>query len=123
MNLDASEVTLNGVAYVPKSAVNQKAESVDGMDYVIVRTYAAGVFAGYLKSRNGKEVELVKARRFWCWYGAASLSQLAVDGTNRPNDCKFPCEVPTVTLLEAVEILPVSAKAQKSIAEVKVWQA
>ncbi len=29
---------------------------------VIVRTYSAGVHFGYLKSRKGKEVELVKSR-------------------------------------------------------------
>jgi len=42
--------------------------------YVIVRTHSAGVFAGELKSRNGKEVDLNNARRLWYWYGAASLS-------------------------------------------------
>lgn len=44
--------------------------------YVIVRTYSAGVFAGNLKSRNGKEVELTDARRIWRWAGAASLLSL-----------------------------------------------
>lgn len=52
--------------------------------YVIVRTYSAGVFAGNLKSRNGKEVVLTNARRLWYWAGAASLSQLAVNGTSKP---------------------------------------
>ena len=59
--------------------------------YVIVRTQSAGVFAGNLKSRDGKEVVLTDARRLWYWAGAASLSQLAVSGTSRPGDfCKFP---------------------------------
>ena len=51
------------------------------LKYVIVRTYSAGVFAGNLKSRDGKEVTLTNARRLWYWSGAASLSQLAVAGT------------------------------------------
>lgn len=89
--------------------------------YVIVRTYSAGVFAGYLESRKGQEVVLKNARRIWYWKGAASLSQLAVDGTSDPAGCKFPCEVPKVELLNAIEILDVSEKAKKSIAEVKVW--
>ena len=90
--------------------------------YVIVRTYSAGVFAGYLLKREGKEVELKKARRLWYWAGAASLSQLAQEGVSKPEECKFPCEVENVTLLEAIEILDVTEKARESIASVKVWK-
>lgn len=89
--------------------------------YVIVRTYSAGVFAGDLESRKGQEVVLTNARRLWYWKGAASLSQLAVDGVSQPNECKFPVVVPRVELLQAVEILDVTPKAKKSIAEVPVW--
>jgi hypothetical protein len=92
------------------------------LKYVIVRTYSAGVFAGYLESRNGKEVVLRDARRIWYWKGAASLSQLAVDGTSNPKECKFPCEVPRVELTEAIEILDVTPKAKESIASVKIWK-
>jgi hypothetical protein len=87
-----------------------------------VRTYSAGVFAGHLESRNGKEVVLRNARRLWRWYGAASLSQLAVDGTSDPSNCKFPCEVAKVELLEAIEILEVTEKAKQSINSVKIWE-
>ena len=90
-------------------------------EYVIVRTYSAGVFAGNIKSREGKEVELTNARRIWYWDGAASLSQLAVDGTSKPENCKFPVPVPTITLTEAVEIIPCSKKAEASIKAVPVW--
>jgi hypothetical protein len=92
-------------------------------DYKIVRTYSAGVFAGELESRNGKEVILKNARRLWYWSGAASLSQLAVEGVKNPDQCKFPCEVATVLLTEAIEILDVTEKAKKSIAAVPVWKA
>jgi len=92
-------------------------------NYVIVRTYSAGVFAGTLVSRKGKEVELSTARRLWYWDGAASLSQLAMTGTSKPQNCKFPAPVRNILLLEAIEIIPVTAKAKNSIAEVKVWQA
>ena len=90
--------------------------------FVIVRTYTAGVFAGMLKSRIGKEVELTNARRLWYWCGAASLSQLAVRGTSKPEICKFPDAVPSITLLEAIEILDVTPIAQKSIESVPVWK-
>ena len=111
-------ITINGEEYVKKTS----AESLDGKPYVIVRTYSAGVFAGFLKERNGKEVELVEARRLWYWKGAASLSQLAVDGVSSPGECKFPCPVPSVLLLEAIEIIPCSAKAKASIEQVEIWQ-
>ena len=92
-------------------------------DYVICRTYSAGVFAGTLKSRNGQEVVLTDARRLWYWDGAASLSELSVSGTKKPKNCKFPVAVPEVTLLQAIELLPVSEEAQKSIEGVPVWTA
>lgn len=91
-------------------------------NYVIVRTYSAGVFAGDLISRKGKEVKLGNARRIWYWSGAASLSQLAMEGTKEPQNCKFPCEVSEVTLTEAIEILKVTPKAKKSIKEVLIWE-
>jgi hypothetical protein len=89
--------------------------------YVIVRTYSAGVFAGYLKHRDGKEVTLVEARRLWFWSGAASLSELSQRGTSKPNECKFPVPVEEVLLTEAIEILNVTDAAKASIAEVPVW--
>lgn len=91
--------------------------------YVIVRTYSAGVFAGTLTKRDGKEVELANARRLWFWDGAASLSELAVSGTKKPKSCKFPVAVPAVALTEAIEILAVTADAQESIEGVPVWNA
>jgi hypothetical protein len=90
--------------------------------YVIVRTYSAGAFAGNLKSRDGREVMLTDARRLWYWAGAASLSQLAVTGTSKPDECKFPVAVPLVTLTEAIEILDVTPEAEKSIKDVPEWR-
>ena len=89
--------------------------------YVIVRTYSAGVFAGILESRNGREVVLLDARRLWKWSGAASLSQLAMEGVKKPDDCMFPCEVARVELLETVEILDCTDEARASIKAVKIW--
>ena len=90
--------------------------------YCMVRTYSAGVFAGTLKSRDGKEAVLSDARRIWYWDGAASLSQLATEGTTKPQNCKFPCPVEEVLLTEVIEIIPITATAAKSIAEVPVWK-
>jgi len=95
---------------------------IDIGDYVIVRTYSAGVFAGTLVAREGKEVELSGARRLWRWYGAATLSQLAQTGTSAPGKCQFPAEVDFVFLTETIEILSVTPEGRKSIAGVKVWE-
>ena len=91
-------------------------------DYIICRTYSAGVFAGTLVSRKGQEVELKNARRLWYWDGAASLSQLSQDGVTKPENCKFPCEVPCVILTQAIELLPVTKQARQSIAQVAIWK-
>lgn len=88
----------------------------------MVRTYSAGVFLGEVTSRDGKEVALKNARRIWYWDGAASLSQLATDGTSRPNECKFPAPVSEVLLTEAIEIIPATERAIASIAEVPAWK-
>ena len=90
--------------------------------YVIVRTYSAGVFAGNIVSKKGKEIILKNARRIWYWSGANSLSQLAMEGTKDPLNCKFPCEVSRVELTEAIEILDVSPSAEKSIKGVPIWR-
>lgn len=123
MEIVQDVVNINGVEYIRKDKISEQAELLDGMPYKIVRTYSAGVFAGYIKSRVGQEVVMRNARRLWYWEGAASLSQLAQEGTSRPLDCKFPCEVNEVTLINAIEILDVTDKAKKSIASVKVWSA
>ena len=111
-------INIDGTEYMPVSECESK-ELTD--DYVIVRTYSAGVFAGYLKSREGKEVILQHARRLWRWQGAASLSQLAMEGTSKPENCKFPCSVQEITLTEAIEIIPATLAAMESIIAVPVW--
>ena len=90
-------------------------------DYVIVRTYSAGCFAGTLEAYEGKEVTLTSARRLWYWDGAASLSELAERGTSKPTKCKFPMPVSEIVLTEAIEILAVTAAAKANIESVPVW--
>lgn len=90
--------------------------------YVIVRTYSAGAFAGTLESHNGREVTLSNARRLWYWDGAASLSQLAMEGVSKPQNCKFPIEVTEIILTEMIEIIPTTAQAKASIEGVPIWK-
>ena len=99
----------------------EKVKTTDAK-YQIVRTYSAGVFAGYIESRMGQEVVMRNARRLWYWDGAASLSQLAMEGVKRPQKCKFPCEVDRVELLQVIEIIDCTEAARKSISEVPIWK-
>lgn len=122
--MEKDKIIVDGVEYVRADSIqnNALATELNGMSYCMVRTYSAGVFAGYLESREGKEATLRNARRIWYWDGAATLSQLATDGTSKPENCKFPCPVDRVTLTEVIEIIPITKKAKKSIEEVAVWK-
>ena len=115
---------INGEEWVKKSTLPEAHEmsvDLDGLPYCIVRTYSAGVFAGYVKERNGKEAIVLRARRLWYWDGAASLSELAMHGVSKPENCKFPCEVDSVELTEVIEVIPATVKARESIERVSVW--
>jgi hypothetical protein len=118
------EITVDGVVYVPKDSIptSLPAKTLKGLKYCIVRTYSAGVFAGYVKSRKGKEAVVLNARRIWYWDGAASLSQLAMEGTNKPENCKFPQEVYSIELTEVIEVIPCTEKARLSIKNVSIWK-
>ena len=90
--------------------------------YCMVRASQAGVFAGTLLERDGDEALLINARRIWYWDGAASLSQLATEGTRRPENCKIPAPVEQVLLLGVIEIIPITERARQSLEEVLPWQ-
>ncbi|MCM1301956.1 MAG: hypothetical protein NC226_09575 [Bacteroides cellulosilyticus] len=90
---------------------------------VIIRADRAGVFFGEIKERNGQEVVMTNCRRLWYWEGAASLSQLATEGTSKPRDCKFTVTVEEMTIFGVIEIIPCTEKAIQSINGVAVWRA
>lgn len=89
---------------------------------VIIRADRAGVFFGTLAEKNGNEVTMTNVRRIWYWDGAASLSQLAVEGTKAPENCKFTVIVPRMTILGVIEIIECSDEAIKSIEGVPEWK-
>lgn len=89
---------------------------------VIIRGDRSGVFFGTLSEKNGQEVKLTNCRRLWFWSGAASLSQLAVDGVANPQNCKFTVTVDEIVILDAIEIIPCSVKAVESITSTEEWR-
>jgi len=115
-------IKIDDIEYVRKDDILEKAKNLDGMEYKIIRTYSAGVFAGYIESRNGQEVIIRNARRLWSWDGAASLSQLANEGVKSPESCKFAQEVDKIEVLQAIEILDCTKKAQDNIHSVPIWE-
>lgn len=98
-----------------------KVEELIG-SYVLVRTYSAGVYVGYLKSRNGREVVLANARMIHYWNKAAGVNQIAVDGIGDLVNSRLTVPVETITLLEAIAIIPCTAKAQKCLEEFPEWK-
>jgi len=120
--IKVQEMTIDGTVYVPKESITKMVEPIEGMDYVMVRTYSAGVHCGWMKSREGKEVTLLESIRIWKWSGAASLSQLSQEGTNSPTNCKFGMAMNEVLLTEAIEIIKMTETAKESIQNVTPWK-
>lgn len=90
--------------------------------YVIVRGDRSGVFAGTLAAQDGRTVELHDCRRLWYWDGAASISQIAAEGVKYPKECKFTMKVQEIVILDAIEIIPATEKAEAIIKAVPVWK-
>ena len=65
--MNENTIVINGEEYVKKSSIQTTVTNTEGLIYSMVRTYSAGVFAGYIESRNGKEIVLRKARRIYSW--------------------------------------------------------
>lgn len=120
MNPKIEEIVIEGKTYVPKES-QQMAYNIVGLDYVVVRTYSAGVHIGYLKSRDGKEVTLVDARRIWSWEGANTLTDIALIGTTVPEKCRITARLPKIYLTEAVEIIPTTKEAFDCLERVQAW--
>jgi len=93
-----------------------------GKPVVIVRSRDAGVFYGRLEALDGDTVQLTEARRCWYWDGAATLSELATEGTSKPKQCKFPAPTEgTHVVLGVCEVIHVTERAHESLESVPVW--
>ena len=90
--------------------------------YVVVRGDRSGVFAGVLESQEDRKVVLREARRLWRWSGATECLQLATEGVKKPKECRFTLTAASITLLDAIEIIPATAEAEANIKAVPVWK-
>jgi hypothetical protein len=91
--------------------------------HVVIRSAQSGAWLGTLVERDADTVELADARRLWYWDGAATLSQLALEGVARPRSCKFPPEVAHVIVLGVCEIIDATDEAVASVDAVPAWRA
>lgn len=117
---------IDGTEYVIKETEHEPAANLDGLGYVIVRSESAGVFAGYFVSAtpdaNGTEtVVLRNCRRIWCWYGAASISQVAIDGFDQTRS-KVPEAVALCRIAKVKETCSVTEKARLCIQGTPPWR-
>lgn len=120
------ELTIEGTIYVPKDSIVQLGKEMDGMKPVLVRSYAAGVHFGYLKKEeftaSGKVVTLTKTRRIWYWDGANSISQIALEGVSKPQNCKFSVEVEENEIVNVIETIPLTDAAVINLYKVAIWK-
>jgi len=117
---------IDDTKYVRADSLKEMASTVGGLERCIIRSYGAGVFLGYVKERkaeaNGINVILVNAKRIYYWSGACSLTQLAIDGTKDPNNCKITEAVAIEEIANVIEIIPVTYNAARSLDEAEIWK-
>jgi hypothetical protein len=108
------------------NTTNNLATSMNELKAVLIRSYAAGVHFGYLKDEKfteaGKVVTLINTRRIWYWDGAASLSQMALEGVKSPDKCKFSVTIDENEIVNVIETIPLTEKAFENLLKVKVWK-
>lgn len=84
----------------------------------IVRTYASGIHLGTVEYvENGGQYSrctLKDARRIRYWYGARSLSEVAINGINTAKS-QVHINVPEHYIEDAIEFIPATEIAIKSI--------
>jgi len=113
-------LTVDGVEYVKKEDIQERAKDVDGLTYCIVRTYSAGVWAGYVNLKKYGEQMVVKdARRLWRWWSEFTLSALATTGIKegKEKENKYAMPVSEVYLTNVIEIIPCTEQAKEQIVE------
>lgn len=88
--------------------------------YVVARCRYAGAHAGLLEWRDGQEAILRDSRRLWHWNGAATLSEVAVDGVDS-RTCRFGTPV-RVTLIDVIEIIDTTSVGRKAIEDAPKWK-
>lgn len=93
------------------------------MEKVLIRSYASGVHFGELVSEvftpAGKVVVLANSRRIHYWEGAASLSQVAIEGIASG---RVAMTLPEIEITNVIEKIPLSEVAIANLENQPVWK-
>ena len=123
MNID--DLTLKQIKEIQSLNLgNNSNQSNDGIQYgigksVIIRTYSAGVWFGTLSQKSGNEVILTNARRLWRWWAKESISLSGVANYGIIEEKSKIAPAVEGVWLEAIEIIPTTEIATKSISGAK----
>ncbi len=118
---NTNKITINGIDYIPASEVKNNIKLADnkkGLTFSIIRTYSAGVWAGWLDLKKIDKIMNVKEGiRLYSWYGEFTLSAIAIKGLRQDKleENKFDIAVPELYLTEIIEIIPCSEIAKNQI--------
>lgn len=118
--VNINDLTLGQIKEIQSLGLGAASPSNDGIQFaigknVIIRTYSAGVWCGTLSQKSGNEVILTNARRLWRWWSAESISLSGVANYGIIEDKSKIAPMVEGVWLEAIEIIPTTSKAEKSI--------
>ncbi len=116
-----TEIVIDGTIYVKKE---EQIEAETPKQYVLIRSNYAGVFFGIIKKSDTHDeyVVLNECRRLWHWEGAATLSEMSVNGVGKPDGCKFTGITFNHEIKQVCEIIQCTKKAVDSIKGVQLWE-
>lgn len=115
MKQEIQVIEINGVRYAPVGSQKQEPLS----NYSLVRCASSGILFGIVEKHEGQTVVLKNARQLWYWKtNGLNVLDIAVEGIL--SGSKITHEVPSITLTDAITVVPCSEKAAKSIVEAKV---
>lgn len=98
-----------------------------GLKPVLIRSAQSGVHFGLLQfehdAPHGFSVVLKDSRRVHYWEGAASLSQMAMDGISNHSASRIAMQLPEIKIGWVIEIIPLTEEAFNNLTNAPVWKA
>jgi len=89
--------------------------------HVIVRSNLAGVFFGILEDKNGDEITLKNARKFYYFSGANTVEDLADKGALNKENCKLTVVVNQIVISKFEQILSCTEQSINQNNSIPVW--
>lgn len=100
--------------------INKKSNLIG--KHVIVRSNLAGVFFGILTAKQGDELTLKDARKFYRFSGANTVEDLADKGAINVSDCKLTVSVSEIVISKFEQLLPCTKEAIKQNNSIPIWK-